>query len=281
MSLVIQLDPMAELRTVRDALALEAISPEPLKGSIGRFFSVFQRGLDESKAKLHPHTTAQTVQFTRQQKDMLALAAELSFSAIEKMAADTPEGFVGQYVPYLQALQQASARVRKVQSDVVQPYVAFVAQCVSSRELAFSTDRGHIRAQQLERSREQHHQALGKFFNKSDKSGAKIGAVIERQSDWGPIFTLLQGIQDDITSVNNGEVERLCTQAADYLQVIQEEMAREDSPKKFSPELSARLAQETYSVAQELEFMAVISYRFIAIDAAISRTVARLVGAMA
>lgn len=280
MTLVIQTDPMKSLQSAQQALALEAISVDSFTSSLKRLLPSIFGGVKEAKGFANDGIEPSKIKFTKEQAKFLKVVKDLRFVAIADMRANVPSGFHGKYADYLAVLTKASAYTRNVDSNVVQPYLRFLATCVSDRRMAVATERGNLRADELEKSRKLHDDAIGSFFVKNDTTQLKIAQVVDNQSDWEGVFRGLEAVSANLQAVDGKGLQKSLYQAEDYLKILKEGLGRSEEPINLSRETSERLAVETYQVACELEFYSILNYRFTALDAAISRTMDTIVDAM-
>lgn len=279
--LEIQPDPISTLKYSYESLALEANSTEGTNSSLVRFLPGVIHSLMESVSSTFKSNqpTADMEKLSGKEKDFIGVTQKVNSSALGILRAYVPQGFTGTYLAYLHALVPVTNKQRAIIHDVLQPYVFFLAQSVSDRNVAISTRRDSpLRAHETQREKWQ--SELSRFFVKNAHHDTlKIKDVVEKQEDWAEIFTLIKQVKADIDAVDVNQITKLLKQADEYLKFLHEGLSNK-SHDGVSRETAERVAYETYQVARQLEFFATTAYRVQALATSITDTVGLVNDAM-
>lgn len=202
------------------------------------------------------------------QRAFTELVNKHSYLELREIKGYIPQGFQATYLQGLEVLMDATTRCTRIQGQVVQPFLEFLAPLVSHKEAfqrpgdqaAFFTRLGEERTELYKRQK-----AL--YASRTD-TRAKIGQLAERNADWTTVLQLLNRIVAELESIKRDELDMRIKHAEDYLVIIEGRLKGQELPD-VSPEVTQALAEGAYQIACELEFFSMTYYWVLAMQTAI------------
>jgi hypothetical protein len=211
-----------------------------------------------------------------EEQQFLANIAKVSYAEVREFRADIPEGFAGNLKDYAYVLAIAADKLTTFPSTVLNPYVLFLAQLMSSKNAAIATDDKHSVHESLMSERKAGNDHIAQYFKLGRmEAEAKIGQVIGNNGEWKDLFIHLRQATEYINSINREEITHLLSLAVDYLNVIHQNLV-EGKLENVSPEASKALADGAFQIASHIEHLALIHYRVLALTHAVKGTVERV-----
>lgn len=272
----INLDPLVELKMTRDCLALEALNFNTITSSLKKALPSLIRGFSSTPQSLELPATP----LKKDQKAFFKAIGHIPFTDTMELKAWRPEGVKVTYLEYLTVLREATRNYTTLQAQVVQPYMAFLAQVVSDKNAAVSTVSGAIVYTKLDQERD----AMSKRFamlyaNDSYDAQCNVRDVIERNADWEKVFQQINECMTDLQAVKIEPLKLMLKQCVDYLNIIYD-LLNQDKIQGATPEVATRLASGAYCVAKELEAFSATYYRALALGGSIDNTTAHIIKAI-
>lgn len=215
-------------------------------------------------------------ELTNKQAEFTKHINAVSYAELRELRAIVPEGLVGTYLEYLEVLTPAVEHLREIIPKVLNPYTVFLAHLVSNKAVALSADSHAIHYDRLEHDREATYKAIGALFsNTSHETNSKVGNVVARNADWVYIFTQVKKLSGDLQGIKTANVMELTKQCEDYLEIIYNNL-KNGVYEDISPETAKALARGAYQTASEIEYLSIIYYRVLALEASINSTVEKI-----
>lgn len=208
----------------------------------------------------------------KDQRQFIKLLSGIPYASMTKVRAYTPQGLVGMYLPYAQALLKMSAHAKQVEKVVIDPYIFFMGQVVSDPKVAEGTRDDASMFNKHTHEREALYKDIGTHFSKGGtQSESSIGAVVSRHGDWEAVFKCLHTLISDVQSVNRSNLKNKISQGVDLANVIASQYGREDS-KHLSKQTAHKLGDYSFYVAQELQMYSDVHFRILALQGAVQNT---------
>lgn len=217
---------------------------------------------------------------SRDQSKFLKVIKDVPYSDLRELKAYQPEGVCVTYLEYLEVLLAHTQAIKSIQSDVIQPYMLFLAQLISDKSALVSTKNNRVVYQKLESVREKMYQDFAKLYKK-DSYAAEVHVkdVAERNADWPEIFKKINVCNANMQSINKDSIKHQIQQCTDYLALLQTYL-QENKMEATSAESAQHLAEGAYCVASELEAMAATYYRVLALNGSVENTVEHVIKAV-
>ena len=268
----IELDPVRELRLARDRVALEAFSLSGVVKALTGALPSILRGFSSAPQVLE----LPKLPLKKDQKKFLHAIASLPYTDAMELRAWRPEGVKVMYLEYLDVLSPIAQHLRTLQKDVVQPYMAFLAQVVSDKNASLATSSQAGAYDKLTQAREKSTQLLAALYaNDSHESQCKVKDVVARNQDWPAVFAQCNDTLAHLQSVDLAQLKLMLRQSVDYLGIIFE-LLQAGKLEATTPEVAQRLSNGAYCVAQELEFFSATYYRALALSGCLDNTVTHI-----
>lgn len=214
--------------------------------------------------------------FSKEEREFLKHIQVTGFAELRELGAQVPEGLNSTYLEYIEVLSPTVLHLATIIPHVLQPYTVFLAELISHKSAMLSTNTKKLELDKLQKQREACYDAIGKLFYKGNTgTSSKYGKVVDRNNDWPVVFQKVQDMTRALQGVKLTQVKELTKQCADYLEVIHGRIAQ-DEMNEITPEVTKALADGAYQVAAELEFLSIIYYRVLALQAAVAATVSKV-----
>jgi hypothetical protein len=218
-------------------------------------------------------TTPHYVGLSREQGELLTKLEKHNYAEVREIKAFVPENFVGKFLPYVTELEQCVDHVLQFHSEVLDPYLSFLAGITSEKSARLSSH-DHV---QNNKKYEEVRSALEKkltdnFKSSKNDTASRVGQVCERNADWKPIIEGMVSLSSKLERVNLKNLQMKVNIAGDYLESIYH-LVKLDQMKNSTPEVLNHLADGAYQIAAELEFISVTYYRCLTLTQAIKDTI--------
>lgn len=272
------IESINELKLCRDQLALEFFS---LK-SASSFLTQLLPGITASFKNTKETVDLPNIKpLSKQQTNFLKVLKDVPFTEVGELKAYTPEGMGKSYLEYLKVLVTVTEYIKTIQGDVLQPYVLFLAQLMSDKQAAFTTDSKKKEYELLEKHREGIYKEFSKMYVKDSYAAeTKVKNVVDRNADWTTVLALLNTCVANMESIDRELIKRQVKQCSDYLDLIYDGLKKDDV-KDTSQEAAARLSNGAFQVAKECELLATTYYRVLALNGSIENTINHITNTLA
>lgn len=208
----------------------------------------------------------------KDQAKFLKVIEAIPYSEIGELKAYTPEGMSCTYLEFLEQLEPVTMYLQTLQSNVVSPFVMFLAQFVSDKKMSTTTNHMKQEYVKMEAHRELIYKNFSKLYTKNSyKAESQVKKVISRNNDWKLVLLNMNRCIANLESIDRESIKREVKQATDYIELIVNEFSH-NPDRKASEEAAQRLANGCYSVAKELELLSTTYYRALALRGGIENT---------
>lgn len=211
-----------------------------------------------------------------EEQKFLSVIQTASYAELRQLRADTPEGFVGDFLQYATRLHQVAGQLTNLSSQVLHPFTVFLGQLISSRNAGQGSDDRKAVYLQMSKERERGYELMGEFFPKMKaKKSDLIGDVAKRNGDWAETFQELKGAVDAINAVDRQQLTQLIAQAEDYLNIVHDMIAK-GQLDGVTAATSRALAEGAFQIASQIEYYTVVHFRTLSLSNAVKGTVERV-----
>lgn len=244
----------------------------------------FLADLSKTIAAIVPNMVSATKEFlsTRQfvpneakpRPDFLAKMDKLNYAALMALEINVPEGFAGNLETYTKLLQESAVHAAGVVQDVLEPYNKFLSGLISNDNARMDSSNVLVRLARRETPRENHNRQIDKQFRLAATNGtAKYGKVIGRNSEWDGIVLGLVAAGKTMAYAPNDTVQKSVDTCLELLDALKTQ-AKTGGLDKTSGAQLRNLSEGTLSVAREVEFFSITSYRLHLMNVALERNIA-------
>ena len=206
------------------------------------------------------------------QSAFLNLVSQHTYLELREIKAYVPQGYQGTFLQGLQVLGEAVNRCGRLQAQVLQPYLTFLAPLLSSSEALKRPEDEAAFFKKLNDERTDFYARHKQLFAQRTETRVKVGQVIERNADWQEVLQTLNRVSDEMDSIKRDEIDLHVKHIEDYLKIIEARL-KDGLIPDVSPEVSQGLAEGAYTIACELEFFGMVYYWVLALKTAIDDTV--------
>ena len=213
------------------------------------------------------------IRLSSENRKFTEVIARIPYISMENDRAYVPEGLKTTYLKYLSTLQSAPAICREAQTGVLPEFKRAVAKLVSAPSLGGEIDVPVIRLlRERAKLRDDYNEELNKHFDKAGQNTVvMIKNVIERNNDWTQALHLLETSSKEMMAINRGQLLKQVDEVSDLLRHVISK-AKSGGYDDMSPENIMMLSEGAYQMATEIEFYAVMHYRFTVLNVAINDT---------
>jgi len=259
------------LKKQREIVALEAGATE----YIADFMKAgFNRVYDDIRGFLVNFAPPSKLHvFTRENKDFLTIIDQHRFDELMDLPAYVPEGLSVDYLTYIDVLEQAAIKLQGLIPNTLQTYANFLGSIINFEDTAKNT---WIQFEGALRLEETEHERLVKLFGKcftkhSNETKVTIDKVVRRNADWVLVFKAIESVNQKLHAIDRTIIAKTVEQCVVNLDIIKRNI-QAGKYKNASHETVKTLADMAYSVANELEFYAIVFYKIEAINKSITDT---------
>lgn len=211
----------------------------------------------------------------KDQEKFIRLIGSMPYTSIGELEAQTLEGLKVTWLELLAVLLPATDHVRTIQADLLDPYVAFLAQFVSDKKFSNDAFTDKRRLDQISKRTQASHASFGRLYSASYHARTRVSKVVSRNADWREIFKKTAQAIANLEAVDRDRVKAQIKTATDYIEIILGEFSKE-TDRKVSQEAAERLSRTSYVIARELEYYSTVYYRTLALRGAIENTMANI-----
>lgn len=237
------------------------VFPSMLKGFSGR----------EQLSKLPDFVTS-----NKAKAELIKHLETTHYAELRELRAYVPEGMSVTYEQYGKTLLAASAHLKTIVPDTINPYVIYLAHLMSNKGKVLSTESHSIEYDRLEHNRTEIYASLNTCYTAGKyEVETTVAKVVESNAQWMTIFTDLDKIMENLKTIDREKIRELTKQCDEYMSILFK-LLQEGKMDQITPEVGENLTRGCFCVAEELEMLSIVYYRAIAFDAAIERTVTKL-----
>ena len=270
-------DPMIAMDFAQRALTLESFSITAAAGSVSQFFGGLIAGLKFQRENTQfDSVDDETYKLLMSQKAKhLKFIEALPLESYKGFHLQIPAGLIGYWLPYIEAVQEEAQRLQSIHTELINPFVTYLAQVISDKNASISTNTLMIaRAEKTQKEREKSMVALGKYFNGNQVTTRAANTIIKDDADWGKVYAALEKLQATKCSVKLGTLVDATSSAEQYIKTIIDGV--QNAEIEISPQQKGCLSSMCYQVARELEAHALMRYRVHAIVGAVSASITKM-----
>jgi hypothetical protein len=271
--------PVEDLKAQRDQIALEMLSiPAPVQ-RLQHIVPVAKTMLHHLQGLVSRNAPA-IAPLTAQQHEFLSKVAGRNYVNLSQMPVKVPEGLRVPYLQYLHILGEATAHAVQV-VERLNKFTVFLGQLINEHSFQLSTKMDRAYYHQLKAQRDEFNRMLGEcFIAGSGKTDALYGDVVQRNSDWKPVFEALNLVSEQINHVNRRTLDKKIEEAAHYLDIIADKATRGDLAQ-LTPQILHELAEGSYEMGREVEQYVAIWYKATALTESLNKTTTSLLSVYA
>jgi hypothetical protein len=172
-----------------------------------------------------------------------------------------PEGFNGQYILYYKDLEKILLQSINIIDEVITPFTNLVGSFISNRESKTSVQDLTSFYNKIQANREEKIKILGQYFTDgSHNSLNKVNKVISRGADLKEVAASAKLIEKLLKQINIKLIMDSTKKCVDILDLIIKRLS-ENKIENISPEVNKNLANGSFQVAEELQFLAVSYFK--------------------
>lgn len=271
--------PVEDLKVQRDQIALEMLSiPAPVQ-RLQHFVPVAKTMLHHLQGLVSRDAPA-IAPLTAKQKEFLVKVAGRNYINLSQMPVKVPEGLRVPYLQYLHILAEATAHGVQV-VDRLSKFTVFLGQLINEHSFQLGTRFDRAYYNKLKAERDDFNRMLGDCFRAgSTQTDASYGDVVQRNSDWKPVFETLNLVSDQINHVNRRTLDKKIEEAAHYLDIIVEKASRGELAQ-LTPQILGELAEGSYEMGRDVEQYVNLWYKATALTESLNKTTTSLVSVYA
>lgn len=259
-----------ELRLTAELVALEAHLSMDLAGLMKNTLPQIVSGFANLTGRFSP--TEPAVPLTSRQQDFLRELQKHPYLDVVPLAAYVPEGLKVPYVSYAAPLLRAAEHASKVSTDTLYKFATFLAQIISNKDSKLSTSSMERELKAVSQMREHLNQALGACFAPgSTRAEVTYGDVVGRHSDWPVVFRDTDALSKIVNGIDRKVLDKKIEECVGYLNIVKTKLERNEMDG-VSPQVVQNLSDCAYAVAQEMEFVAAVYYKTLALNQSVNRT---------
>lgn len=236
-------------------------------------FRSFVQGVKSAFTDIHTFVKVEDIpELAKNQNVFLKLVNSTPYTGMKDIRAFAPEGLRSHYLDYLKDLHKATAHASKIESEIIDPYLSFLAKFIADKKFASSAYSEDVYFKAQEKNRKDLYTSLGHHFGRESYGGeTTVGAVVARNSDWVHLFKDMNVVIDEIEVAKRQNIENKINQCSDYIELILKQFTT-DTDRKVSQEAASRLSNHAYNVGRELEFYSNVYYRVLALRSCLQQT---------
>ncbi len=214
---------------------------------------------------------------TKDQTKFLEVANKYPFQEMREIKAWKPEGSNCTYLEFTNTLDSQIDRAITISNDVLNPYALLLAKITSNDGSIKSLDTNKTYLTKLSTSRDKLISDIAKLYKTdSVESVTIVGKVIERNNDWENVITEVNRVVTKMNQVNIKDLLKEVEICEHYLdELINDSKAMENI--NISPEVIKQLADYTYQVAKEIEFVAITHFRVLTLKGSVENTMEQII----
>ena len=244
----------------------------------------FLADLSKTIAAIVPNMVSATKEFlsTRQfvpneakpRPDFLSKMDKLNYAALMALDINVPEGFVGNLETYTKLLQESAVHAAGIVQDVLEPYNKFLSGLISNPNVRLDSRSVLPQLVKRDTARQNHNSRIDRQFRlTSTNDTAKYGKVIGRNAEWDGIVLGLVAAGKTMGYAPNETVQKSVDTCLELLDGLKVQAQTGGLDKTSGPQLR-NLSESTLSVAREVEFFSITSYRLHLMNVALERNIA-------
>jgi len=276
---------MQHLAALEDLkLSQEFFNPDATFGgqAIKDFFSYFVPNAQKTISGFSKKFTDTKMSFTNPSPDVQKFLKKVqahNYATTRHLRMYVPSGFKGNFLDYVNLLCQSAEHVQKIHAELLLPYMQHLADISSSKNSRLQTkDPQAFTVKRFKDARQAIEKQMTAFYNASavhQGNESTVGSHVARNAEWDDIYVGLNKLKQLCSSIAPSAIAQDVKKIERYLDILLS-AAKEDELNELTTESAQSIANTTYEVAEELEFLAVTQYRAMTVDTSFKNTVDKL-----
>jgi hypothetical protein len=270
----IQHDPMRELDRLRNNVSMEAIGLDGIRASLADFLPSVKENFERFANKFSQRENA--IALKGNESAFLKHVSTTPYLGMSTVVAYVPEGLAVPYNDYLAVLKDAADHCYQTTEKSINEFSTFLAQIITNRELKYYVAPQKQKYDLMEKTRAELVNRLSDCFNQTQNTTVLYTDVVERNSDWGHVFSNLRTVSTTVNKISHTALHKKSDECNMLLSSIIRQI-QNDAFADAGPEVTNNLASGAYQVACEIEFFSVVYYRLATLNTAIGDTMAKII----
>lgn len=201
---------------------------------------------------------------------------KVGYATLSQFEIHVPEGFHGNLSEYATLLEDSTDHTSALLNGVLNPYRDFLAGLVGNADSLKSARDPLTFLVTKDAAREQLNVRTSAFFKPGSVSTlVRMGDVVDRVADWDVVFSKLQAVDRVTQAYKVDEIKKVIAEISALLDIVKEE-ASAGKLDSINPKQLKGLGAATFSVASEVEFLAVSRHRIVAFATAMEANIERI-----
>lgn len=227
--------------------------------TIKKFVPSLIRGVRE-KAKFIFSKLGKMDNITKDQRKAIELVKSTEYTALSELAVYVAEGYKGNLVEYVDALDKAVDHMYTV-VNVVKEYKTFLSIILTNKEKRLSVDDSRYIYNNSQTDAETVDALVNKFFVKNSyKTKVKFGDVFDRNSEVEVFIRKMEALRKKVDTIDLNALKNDVDSASDLLEMFIKNVNKGDI-NDVSPEVLKNLSTGAYQIAKDVEWFAASRYR--------------------
>lgn len=265
------------LRYKRDVIALESISgAAALESAVNRlpdFFATVRTAYAEYLSK-----PLSALLVKRDLAWISDRVTKRSYTDLRPLECFTPPGLKVDYLTYAHALNEGAKAMKKLKTDVLAPYNAWLGTKLGNPQSLTSLTTNLGITDYTPHNTEKLEKAIQACFHTTGRHEvtAPYGDVVKRNADWNELGKVVDQLDTAFNEVSHQEIIDLVNRTTAQMDRLMQRMAEDPDSYKLSPATLQALAAVSYDIGRELEFYGLLRHRIGEFSKAVKDTTTKL-----
>lgn len=186
---------------------------------------------------------------------------DVNFALIGRTPVQAPEGFTGEYVPYLEWLDTKAIVLIEEANQVLLDYYTELSIFISNKDARLVMKNTAHQTRHMQKRLDDIHQGLTSFFDSRTSNALRpMDTLFERGADVRRSMDLAEAINKKRLKFDNKDILGLTKKIAELLNLLIESTETDKIPE-VSGQVATSLAQGAMVAARYVEMAGVLRYR--------------------
>lgn len=219
--------------------------------------------------------TDEAIQVPKQYRDFVNGIRKHSYMDLRPLSVYTPEGMTSTYLDYINTLRFAITYTEKAQ-ERLNTLSTYISILLTNKGSEMETGNNIKNYKSMENERNAINEKIGAHF-KVGSTVAEVSyeTVVGRNADWEVVLPSIDDLSCSMNKIKFGEIKKKIAEVTDLLERVIK-LLEKGGLENSAPEVAAELAEGSFQVAKEMEFLAITYYRVKALSQCINLTTASL-----
>lgn len=200
-----------------------------------------------------------------------------SYADLRTLPVQVPPGLSSSYLAYLESLDEAVTITEGLMDNVLTPFSRWLAIGLSNPDSLNSLNAGRriqdFKPHQIDKAS----LALGKHFAKGKTHHErKFGDVFDRNGDVEAVYKKANDTASRFLKTSRKDVMKKVGEVTDLLDTLTKRIEEDEANYKTSSVTRDLIAKLSFTLAQEVEFYAVVGYQLTSLSVALNETEKRI-----